>query len=91
MALSLACVPLASVQAVDDIGDISSTDIHIGLMCLIVLGTALAAFLVVCVSLLTVPLAALVFRKKIAVLAIGSESSSPGSPPTSVDLTAKSI
>lgn len=91
MALSLACIPSASLQAVDDIGDIGSAEMHIGLMCLIVLATALTAFLVVCVFLLTVPLAALVFRKKMTALTIGSESSSPGSPPTSVDLTSKSI
>jgi len=82
MALPLVSTQLARIQEVDDIGEIGSTEIHIGLMCLIVLVTALAAFLVVCVFLLTVPLAALVFRKKIATLTIGPESSSPGSPPT---------
>ncbi|MFK0038482.1 hypothetical protein ACIQTW_01415 [Paenarthrobacter sp. NPDC090517] len=91
MAIPLLSVHLASLQTVDDIGDIGSTEMHIGLMCLIVLATALAAFLIVCVFLLTVPLATLVFHKKITALTIGPESSSPGSPPTTVDLTSKSI
>ncbi|MEV4950879.1 hypothetical protein [Paenarthrobacter nitroguajacolicus] len=91
MAFRFASTQLLRVQAVDDIGDISSTEIHIALMCLIVLATALATFLVVCVFLLTVPLATLVFRKKIAALTTRPESTSPGSPPTDVDLTSKSI
>ncbi|WP_309076044.1 hypothetical protein [Paenarthrobacter sp.] len=72
---------LASVRAVDDIGGISSAEIHIGLMILIVLATVLSAFLAVCILLLTVPLAALVFRKKIAALGTAANTRAPQSAP----------
>lgn len=74
-------ITFIGVQAVDDIGEISSTEIHIGLMILIVLATALAAFLAVCVFLMTVPLAALVFRKKIAALGTAANTRAPQSAP----------